>query len=196
MGVCCRTGGKRSDKSCAQEPCLLRVHLLQVETWWVAETAKEARKAEQAEARVAAKAAKAAEKAAAKAQVGLLGGGKECGGGSRRSSKAQHSARGPKRGAAPHFSDPAITPVLLMQADAAAAEAAAKAPLPAPSLQEDLTLPGASTPAPAAAPVLSILQASWLCHSQLGAAGAQAQHSTAHHQLAGQAHIGFIPLCL
>jgi hypothetical protein len=52
--------------------------------------------------------------------------------------------------------------VLLMQADAAAAEAAAKAPLPAPSLQEDLTLPGASTPAPAAAPVLAILQASGL----------------------------------
>lgn len=49
----------------------------------------------------------------------------------------------------------------MRQADAAAAEAAAKAPMPPPSLQEDLTLPGASTPAPAAAPVLSILQASW-----------------------------------
>jgi hypothetical protein len=47
--------------------------LLQVETWWVAETAKEAKKAEQAEARAAAKAAKAAEKAAAKAQVRLEG---------------------------------------------------------------------------------------------------------------------------
>lgn len=86
MDSCCRTGGKRSkDKICAHEPCLLRVHLLQVETWWVAETAKEARKAEQAEARAAAKAAKAAEKAAAKAQVGLLGRGEECGGGSRHS---------------------------------------------------------------------------------------------------------------
>lgn len=83
-----------------------------------------------------------------------------------------------------------------MQVDAAAAEAAAKAPLPAPSLQEDLTLPGASTPAPAAAPVLSILQASWLGHRQLGAAGAQEQHSTAQHLLADQAHIGCVPLCL
>jgi hypothetical protein len=47
-----------------------------------------------------------------------------------------------------------------VQADAAAAETAAKAPLLPPSLQEDLTLPGGCTPAPAAAPVLSVLQAS------------------------------------
>jgi hypothetical protein len=43
-----------------------------VETWWVAETAKEARRAEQAEARAASKAAKAAARAAAKAEVGGL----------------------------------------------------------------------------------------------------------------------------
>jgi predicted nucleic acid-binding Zn ribbon protein len=41
-----------------------------VETWWVAETAREAKKAEQAEARAAAKAARTAAKEKAKAEVG------------------------------------------------------------------------------------------------------------------------------
>lgn len=54
-----------------------------VETWWVAETAREAKKAEQAEARAAAKAARTAAKEKAKAEVCVgvgWGGGKGVGG--------------------------------------------------------------------------------------------------------------------